>query len=766
MFAAMWLAVLFLVYAAIGQGSRIAERFLEDRMVAHLQVVVRALRPVLLSGAPLQQWSGFHATAVSILAADPSIGSLSVSGIPGVEKFFAGNTGAHEESEIAGQPPATAADGEQTPRPGASRDGLTMRKIADHYRIWMPVKIGEQTVARIAIGVPQAPVSEGLGERFDTLWLLPLILAVIFAGLTSMFAPSLRPEQLRWVQITFAGLFLAACGVVVATMVSLSFQCASENAAIAAARTLSQNAGEDTGFETPSSGPLDIDRRRGADRAVHHHPSASANPGNDEIPAATLSGQVLRSVKNFAALLIAAGFFAALFFHVGRTVQSAVAHTLNKRIGVEAHTDQDRWLAVVKPVYFLGVLAEHMTYAFLPQHVKEMALASAVPEHYAAAPFFGFYAAFALVLIPAGYAAQRMGARPLMYFGLLLAGVGAAAMTMTSSFWIIAAARSLSGVGQGMLFIGVQSYLLAVATPERKTQAAAIIVYGFHGGMISGIAVGSLMASSMGTHGTFAISALIAAVAAVYCLLTVPKAPLNPREGMMRNRDLLRGLAQAFRSVQFSIAMFAVGIPAKAVLTGIVTFGLPLLLVQSHFAYEDIGQIIMIYSICVVIASWLIAPRVDRLGTARNILFQGTLISAMGLGMIALGGSNALSSVGGTAGAPTLVLILGIVLVGIAHGFIYAPLVTYVAESHLAERIGATTATATLQFAVRAGHITGPVIIGQLFVVFHDDWSAIGFVAIAIAVLGLLFVAFSPIRRTKPHCNPVPDSVSNPKPAV
>jgi dipeptide/tripeptide permease len=212
--------------------------------------------------------------------------------------------------------------------------------------------------------------------------------------------------------------------------------------------------------------------------------------------------------------------------------------------------------------------------------------------------------------------------------------------------------------------------------------------------------------------------------------------------------------------------MVTIGVPAKAVLTGVITFGLPLLLAQSEFAQEDIGQIIMIYAISVVVASKFIAPRVDRLGTARNILFQGTLISAVGLGLIAYGGSNTLNLAANAIVNPTIILLAGIALVGIAHGFINAPVITHIADSQLAARIGATTATATYRFAERAGHIMGPVIMGALFILFRDDWAAIGFAAVAIVLLGVLFIATSSNGPTTQSDRDTQNSGLKAKPAV
>mgnify|MGYP003338267744 CR=1 FL=1 len=73
-----------------------------------------------------------------------------------------------------------------------------------------------------------------------------------------------------------------------------------------------------------------------------------------------------------------------------------------------------------------------------------------------------------------------------------------------------------------MLLIGVHSYILAVAPPEKKTQGIAIIVFGFQGGLISGMALGSLLVNYSQPAGVFIISAAIGFAALFYTMTRLP----------------------------------------------------------------------------------------------------------------------------------------------------------------------------------------------------------------------------------------------------
>ena len=284
-----------------------------------------------------------------------------------------------------------------------------------------------------------------------------------------------------------------------------------------------------------------------------------------------------------------------------------------------------------------------------------------------------------------------------------------------------------------------------MASPGGKTRGAAIIVFGFQGGMISGMAIGSLLVTYMGAKGVFVLGGLIATVMALYALMVLPStAPQRAVEiGLGATlRRLGRDVGQVLRSMHFLQTMFFIGIPAKAVLTGIIIFALPLLLASKQYQQEDIGQIIMVYAAGVVIASSYVSRLVDRTGKTDTILFWGAVISGIGLMAIGLIDWEGLNRAG-DGKLSTFVLILGVAIVGIAHGFINAPVVTHVAESQLATKIGAASVTATYRFLERIGHVAGPVIVGQLFLFWGQSAANLLWVGVAIAFLGVLFLARS-----------------------
>ena len=313
-------------------------------------------------------------------------------------------------------------------------------------------------------------------------------------------------------------------------------------------------------------------------------------------------------------------------------------------------------------------------------------------------------------------------------------------------------ARAAAGIGQGTLFIGVQCYILAKASPDKKTQGAGIIVYGFQGGMISGMAIGSLLVVYLGPQGIFTLAGAIGAAASIYAILMLPNVSpsANTVFGFGSNlRQIGKDLTSVLKSFEFIRTIFLIGIPAKAVMTGIIIFALPLLLTLQSYAQEDIGQIIMLYALGVLIASTYVSRLVDRWGKTENILFWGTVISGAGLLLIGASSTGLFGDLDNGPLLTSLGMVLGVTIVGIAHGFINAPVVTCVADSELARRIGPNSATASYRFLERVGHVAGPIIVGQLFLIAGQQAEVVTWVGGIVVFLGVVFILSSSPSRPR-----------------
>ena len=441
-----------------------------------------------------------------------------------------------------------------------------------------------------------------------------------------------------------------------------------------------------------------------------------------------------RTAKTFVVLLVASGFMAGLFFNLGDALRRLrLARSQNK-------TDGQSAVDAIKPVLFMGFLVENLAVSFLPQLMQKSATAGGLPPSLASLMFMAYFVTFAATLVPAGVFAGRRGPKPLILLGAIATAAASAIMALYDHYQVIVAARLLAGFGQALLFIGSQSYILAYAAADKRTQSAGVIVYTFNGGMLSGMVIGGLLASYIGSSGVFWIGAATAVAIGLYTWALIdpsPKMETQPTPQAPRSAFSILGV---FRSVSFLWTTMLVGIPAKAVLTGVIVFAMPLLLSGQNLAQEDIGQIIMFYALGVLLSSHFVSRYADRFGNIRQILFVGLALS--GVGLCVIGGIGWRDVVDMHLGpiALTLILLGGTFLVGVGHGCINAPVVTHIAGTDVAKQLGEAPVTAFYRFIERIGHIAGPLVVGQLFFLSGQSPTAIAWLGAAMIGFSMLFV--------------------------
>jgi hypothetical protein len=253
------------------------------------------------------------------------------------------------------------------------------------------------------------------------------------------------------------------------------------------------------------------------------------------------------------------------------------------------------------------------------------------------------------------------------------------------------------------------------------------------------MAIGSLLVSSIEAAGVFRLAAVVAAATALYVGLALPASRSSAGSGV--RTSLWRDVVTLMRDGAFARTAMLIGIPAKAILTGTVLLGLPLMLAQLGYAKEDIGQITMLYAGAVIISSQLASARADRTADTRTLLFQGACLTALGLFLIASPGLSKPFALDLGAWPVTALVICGVVTIGVAHGFINAPIVTHVAETAAAGVVGATNAASTYRLLERIGHVMGPLAMMQIFAVMGVTWSAFATIGVGILIMALLFLS-------------------------
>lgn len=746
-----------------GEAHRTYPGFQHQKMAAQGEVLQNPIEGALRAGVPMRQFIGFDALAGYLLNSDPTLVGILVADADGGVVFS-------NLRQVEAAPLRAALD-RASPQAGGRFSVATDDRL---HVVVVPLRDRLGVIGSLVLAMPAEVIRQSADAKFRPFLLAVPVVAVCFLAI-SLFASRTSVEQsARNLRHAYAATYGVLAVAVLGSIVSLyadGIQAKSKALASSLASRI------ETVFELG----LGLDDIEGVERTfaayrslnpeisaislemggrvrVHSDPAAVGGETErstswrefryDEtigdqgahlvvsIPLSVVASAVAGSVKDFVVLFIASGLLAALFLQIASA-------GLVKRAASEAEDATSSPLDMVRPLLFIAVFAESLSASFLPQLLRSLA---GRPE-LASWLFMAYFLAFAGVLVPAGQMADRRGPRPVLLLGVAGAVAGLVALAYARDMTLAAAARALCGAGQGAILIGVQSYILAVARPDERTRAAGIIVYGFNGGMISGAAIGALMVTYVGTTGIFLAGAGFAVCAMAYLLplLGRPAAQAQPKKAQGGFARLALDIRAALADLGFLRTMLLVGVPSKAVLTGVVGFALPLLLSTLGFAQGDIGQVIMLYAGAVLISSRYASAFVDQAGDSGKALVLGSLVGGLALCGVALGAWP--PAVAALPGFATPALMLGgVILLGIAHGLINAPIVTHVADTAVAARIGQGPTTAAYRFLERIGHVAGPPLFGQMALLFGGEPLALAGVGVAVVACGLFFLLSGPGR--------------------
>lgn len=416
-----------------------------------------------------------------------------------------------------------------------------------------------------------------------------------------------------------------------------------------------------------------------------------------------LLAQLLKTLKNFAILFAGCAFICFAFVRL-------LCHS-------KAQSDNEAVLAKVKPLLLVTVLMESLMAPVLPQYLTQVAVESGASESWSSYFFTLYFVGFAATLLPVARLLEVWDIRKVLGSGIVLSSLGCLLLAYDSQLMTVLVARLISGVGQATIFIAVQGYILRCSDQSNKTQAAGIIVFCFNAGFISGAAIGALLADTVGVQGIFMLAVFVGGLMYLFALTLPSMAMQATKQGTLKENftAMVKDASALMRIPSFMRTMLLVGIPTKMMLTGVVFFAVPILLSNAGVERESIGQVLMAYAFSVLFVSGKVSPMIDRVGSAKWALCLGSGVGAVSL--ILLSFSFRFEDI------TYLVLIatFAMLVMGISHGLINAPVVTHVVTS--TQGANANSVASTYRFLERLGHVLGSIVVGALLTHLGHSWA-------------------------------------------
>lgn len=183
---------------------------------------------------------------------------------------------------------------------------------------------------------------------------------------------------------------------------------------------------------------------------------------------------------------------------------------------------------------------------------------------------------------------------------------GNLAAMVASNYALLLASRMLMALGSGLCMPTALAVSVAVASPERRGRAVALVTSGLTVATVIGVPLGNLVGSLLGWRATFAMVALIGAVALAGLLLGLPR-------GLPRNTASLSERLAVARHRNVLIALLITTLWALGGFTVFTYFAVPLR--GLGFNASQISLALLVFGGAAAIGNMLGGVLSDRLGT-------------------------------------------------------------------------------------------------------------------------------------------------------
>ena len=226
----------------------------------------------------------------------------------------------------------------------------------------------------------------------------------------------------------------------------------------------------------------------------------------------------------------------------------------------------------------------------------------------------------ALLVQPlAGRLADRRGRRVLVIVGPLIVAASVATYTFVDTLALLVLLRLVTGIGEGMVFVGAATVVTDVAPEERRGEAVSLYSLGVWGGLAIGPVVGEAILSHASYDAVW--------LAAAGCALGSALAGIALRETKPATTE-------APQSRLIHPAALAPGLVLIASAFGFAGFNAFVALYARELGLSGAGWVFFVYS-AIVISIRIFGRRLpDRLGAKRA---SGAALGLLAVGLLTIG---------------------------------------------------------------------------------------------------------------------------------
>ena len=394
---------------------------------------------------------------------------------------------------------------------------------------------------------------------------------------------------------------------------------------------------------------------------------------------------------------------------------------------------------VMRPTAFLFLFGVDISISFIPLHMQSLytPILGLSRDTIMGLPISAeFLFAGIGILISGGWLDRRGWHEPFIG-GLLLASLGFVYSGLAPDALHFIVSRGIVGLGYGLGLMAAQAFVINYSDSKTKTQGLANLLAGIFAGGICGGAAGAMMAEMVGYRMTFLLGTCILLLVIAYVLFSMRNAMKKPEPRLVVNESSAAQQSSprstGFRNVVKFLSnrivlslIFFSGLPAAIAVVGFMNYFIPVHLSRMGVSQSTIGQVQMIYGICLIYIGPLISKYVDASQDKKRYIFLGLVLGSCSFLIFFV--------LDGLASAAVAVFLLGL-----SSSFVLASQIVYALKLKVTQELGEGKAIGLFRSTSRVGQMLGPVIFATLFAATNIN-KGITFFGLSYLLTALIFI--------------------------
>ncbi len=414
-------------------------------------------------------------------------------------------------------------------------------------------------------------------------------------------------------------------------------------------------------------------------------------------------------------------------------------HFLSKR--GNAVSGKSRYeLGFVRPAMFLFLFAIDLSMSIIPLHMQsfDAELFGLSRDIVLGLPISSEFFCVGVFLLIAGVWMDRRGWREPYFVGLVVVGVGSLCSWIAEDALLFILSRALVGIGYGLSLMSAQGLIVTFGGVRGRARGFARLFAGLYSGSICGAAAGAFLAERLGYDEVFFIGTIVVLVLIIFSWKFMssliepdkyaPELEEAPKQGV-RLKPLLKFIGNP---VFIALSILS-SLPASIAVAGFLHFFTPVYLDQIGARESTIGQVLILYGVCLIYFGPLIGRLIDRSQNKKYYMLAGGVLG--GLAFATFNTDFGIAS-----------MIVSIFLLGLSSSFVLSSQSTMVLELSESQVLGEGTALGIFRSISRIGQVVGPIIFG--WVLLSGDLTEVinylGYAYICAMLILLFFVMKHP----------------------